>query len=196
MNEQPGTSLSNTRPANDEGEAREMRGDRMDRQQLIGLLNELGEKLAADEVLGELFVVGGAAMALAYDARRLTSDVDGVFEPKSVVYEAAQRVAAEHPEISENWLNDAVKGFLPGEDAGPQLILEVPGLRVSVPSTEYLLATKVLASRIDRDDDDIRFLAAFLGLTTADQVLDVVARFYSSERIEAKVQFYIQSLFQ
>jgi hypothetical protein len=27
-----------------------------------------------------MFVVGGAAMALAYNTRRMTADVDGVFE--------------------------------------------------------------------------------------------------------------------
>jgi len=32
-------------------------------------------------------------MALAYNMRRTTADVDGVFEPKAVIYEAARRVA-------------------------------------------------------------------------------------------------------
>lgn len=33
-----------------------------------------------------MFLVGGAAMALAYNARRATRDVDGVFEPKTAIY--------------------------------------------------------------------------------------------------------------
>jgi hypothetical protein len=167
----------------------------LDRDQLIALLTELGRRLDSRGVLGELFVVGGAAMALAYDARRMTSDVDGIFEPKSVVYDAARAIAAERPDLDDDWLNDGVKGFLPGEDKNPQLILEVPGLRVSAPATDYLLAMKVFASRIDRDDDDIKYLANQLGLTTSDEVLDVVTRFYPANRIEAKVQFYIQQLF-
>ena len=133
-------------------------------------------------------------MALAYDARRLTVDVDAISEPKSVIYEAANTIAFRHPEIGPDWLN-AVKGFPPGVDRNPHLVLEVPGLRVSVPSTDYLLAMKVFASRIDRDDGDIKYLAGLLGLTTADEILDVAARFYPSARIEAKVQFYVQQLF-
>ncbi len=168
----------------------------LDREQLIALLTELGALLDEHGTAGELFAVGGAAMALAYDARRLTNDVDAVFEPKLIIYQAAETIASRHPELHPGWLNDSMKGFLPGEDTHPHLILEVPGLRVSVPSTDYLLAMKVLASRIDRDDDDIRYLAHQLGLTTADEVLDVAAQFYPPDRIPAKVQFYIHQLFQ
>lgn len=167
----------------------------LDRERLVSLLTELGAVLAENDTLGELFVIGGAAMALAYNARRLTSDVDAIFEPKRVIYEAARTVASRHPEIDPDWLNDAAKGFLPGNDANPHVVLEVPGLRVSVPSTEYLLALKVFAARVDRDDDDIRHLARSAGLTTADEVLDVVARFYPPGRIEAKAQFYVHQLF-
>ena len=167
----------------------------MDREQLLALLTELGAELAERGKIGELFVVGGAAMALAYDARRLTSDIDAVFEPKSVIYEAAAAVASRHPELDPGWLNDSMKGFLPGEDTNPHVVLEVPGLRVTVPSTDYLLAMKVFASRIDRDDDDIKYLAQLLELTDADEILDVVARFYPPSRIEAKVQFYVHQLF-
>lgn len=170
-------------------------GVMLNREQLIALLTELGQLLQERGMQGELFVVGGAAMALAYDARRLTTDVDAIFEPKSVIYDAAQIVASAHPEIDEGWLNDSVKGFFPAEDSNPSVVLDVPGLRVSVPSTEYLLAMKVFAARIDRDDDDVLFLANRLGLSTADEVLDLVSRFYPASRIEAKVQFYIQQLF-
>jgi methylmalonyl-CoA mutase cobalamin-binding subunit len=63
------------------------------REQIIELLAELGQELDARGVRAQLFVVGGAAMALAYNMRRTTADVDGVFEPKTAIYEAARRVA-------------------------------------------------------------------------------------------------------
>lgn len=47
-------------------------------------------------------------MALAYDARRLTADIDAVFEPKSVVYNAIRYVASKH-ELADDWIN-AVHG--------------------------------------------------------------------------------------
>ena len=42
--------------------------------------------LEAEGVHGDLFLVGGAAMALAYSTRRATRDLDAIFEPKQVIY--------------------------------------------------------------------------------------------------------------
>ena len=96
------------------------------------LLHALGEELAAEGVRGDLFIVGGAAMALAYSTRRSTRDIDGVFEPKQVIYDAARRVAARHPGLPDDWLNDAVKGFLLGDDPEATVTFDHPGLRVRV----------------------------------------------------------------
>jgi hypothetical protein len=41
----------------------------------------LGERLAGRGVVADVFVVGGAAMALAYDATRVTRDIDATFVP-------------------------------------------------------------------------------------------------------------------
>lgn len=54
-------------------------------------------------------------MALAYRTRRVTRDVAAVFEPKAAVYDAARRVAQPRG-LDDDWLDDAVKGFLPGPD--------------------------------------------------------------------------------
>ena len=53
------------------------------------------------------------------------------------------------------------------------VVLDLPGITVSVPSPHYLLALKVQAARIDRDQDDIRFLARETGAKTADDVLRI-----------------------
>ena len=52
----------------------------MDRMEILGLLAELSERLDERGVRGEMFLVGGAAMALAYSTRRSTSDLDAIFE--------------------------------------------------------------------------------------------------------------------
>ena len=53
----------------------------------------LGERLVRRGVVADVFVVGGAAMALAYDATRVTRDVDSLFVPHGVVLEEARNVA-------------------------------------------------------------------------------------------------------
>lgn len=58
------------------------------RVELVALLTELGQLLAQRRVQGDLMVVGGAVMALAYNTGRLTTDIGGIFEPKAVIYES------------------------------------------------------------------------------------------------------------
>lgn len=168
----------------------------LSREDIVRLLVDVGARLDANGIRGELFVVGGAAMALAYNTRRLTADVDGVFEPKSAIYDAARAVAREHRHLPADWLNDAVKGLLPGTDPDARVLLEVPGLTVSVPSPRYLLALKVQAARIDRDTDDIVILAKQCGANTADEILDIAADVIGAERLQPKAQFLIQQLFR
>lgn len=52
---------------------------------------------------------------MAYDTTRATRDLDAVFVPTEIVRQAA-RAVAEHRGLTEDWLNDAVIGFLPGPD--------------------------------------------------------------------------------
>lgn len=85
------------------------------------------------------YVVGGAAIALAYDARRATRDVDAVFEPRAEIYAVAAEVG-ERLDLPPGWLNDAVKGFLAGEDPDAAPVLEAPGLRVLAASPRMLLS--------------------------------------------------------
>jgi hypothetical protein len=49
----------------------------MDRDDILAALTDVGRRLQAHGILGDLYLVGGAALALAYDARRTTRDVDG-----------------------------------------------------------------------------------------------------------------------
>ena len=61
---------------------------------------------------------------------------------------------------ADDWINDAVKGFLPGNGSDVRVMLDDHGLRVSIPSTEYALELKVHAAQPDLDLDDIRFGSA------------------------------------
>jgi hypothetical protein len=65
----------------------------LDRVQLERAFTALGERLVRRGVVADVFVVGRAAMALAYDATRVTRDVDSLFVPHGVVLEEARNVA-------------------------------------------------------------------------------------------------------
>lgn len=88
------------------------------RDRILALFAELNDELCTAGVRGDVFVVRGAAMAVAYDARPATRDVDAIWHPATDVRAAAQRIAAHHDDLATDWLNDGVKGFLPGAAAG------------------------------------------------------------------------------
>jgi hypothetical protein len=160
------------------------------REQILAVLRDLADELDRRGVRAEVFLVGGAAMTLAYDTRRTTRDIDAVFEPKSTVYEAARRVADSHG-LPEDWLNDAVKGFLHGNDPDAVPVLDAPGLRVDVASPRYLLAMKLLAAR-DEDVDDILFLYQQCGFRTVEEGLDLVEAAYPDRKIPVRVQYLLE----
>jgi hypothetical protein len=163
------------------------------RDQIIAALSAVGEKLTAQGVHAQMFIVGGAAMALTYSGRRLTKDIDAVFEPKSLVYDAAAEVAREQ-NLPEDWLNDAVKGLLPGQDDDPRPVPEIAGIEVGTASPPYLLAMKLKATRIGEDDDDIRILLDVCGIRDAATALALLDRMYPQEEMLPKVRFFLEEL--
>jgi len=165
----------------------------MDRREILEALTTLAHELDSRGVSAEMYVVGGAAIALAFDERRATRDIDAVFEPKAIVYEAAG-VVAEQLGLPGGWLNDAVKGFLAGSDLAAAPVLDLPGLRCLAASPETLLALKVLAHRVGEDEADLRLLAAELGLTRAEDVLEVAERTYG-DRLDPAARFFVEQLF-
>jgi len=166
----------------------------MDRKDIVRALQALGAELATRGLIADLYIVGGAAIALAYDERRSTRDIDAVFVPKAEVYEAAVRVG-DQLGLPEGWLNDAVKGFLLGPDPFATEIFEVTGLRCEVASPEVVLVMKCLAHRIGEDDADVRFLAEKAGLYDAAAVLDLVEQMAGRRQLTAQVQFFVEAVF-
>jgi hypothetical protein len=163
--------------------------------QIRNLLEGLNAALAAEQVVGEVYLVGGAVMTLAFAARPSTNDVDAVFAPAGIIRRLAQRVA-EAAGVDPAWLNDAVKGYL--SDRGDFISwLELSHLRVFVPVPEYLLAMKCLAFRLGpefHDEADVRYLLRYLNLESVADAFAVVERYYPPERIPAKTRYALEEL--
>ncbi len=163
------------------------------RARLIAALEALGVELTGAGVRGQIFIVGGAAMALAYSTRRVTRDIDGVFEPKAAIYEAAERVA-ERLELPEDWLNDGVKGFLPGADRDAIPLPEIDGIEVTTASARYLLAMKLLAMRFGEDDEDIVILLRQTGIRNPDEALALLAQMYPHREPPLKTRLFLDEI--
>jgi hypothetical protein len=166
----------------------------MDRDQIKNALDQLNVELQRVDVKGELCLYGGAAMCLAFDARPSTRDVDAVFKPTHQMREAIARVA-KLTGLREDWLNDAVKGFVVPH--GQRILLDLSHLKVFVPEPDYLLAMKTLAARVESTDrGDVEFLVRRLGIRSAPEVFAILEKYYPRGQIKPATRYFIEELFQ
>ncbi|SIR88146.1 DUF6036 family nucleotidyltransferase [Micromonospora avicenniae] len=166
----------------------------LDRAAIEDAFRRLGDRLSRRGVVADLYIFGGAAMALAYDARRATRDIDAVFQPHGIVLDEARAVADELG-LPHWWLNEQASAYVaPGGDATAPRVFDHPGLRVAAASPEHLLAMKVLAAR-RRDAEDIRFLVDHLGLTSAEQVLALCTEIFPEEEVPGRARLVLEDIF-
>jgi hypothetical protein len=165
----------------------------MEAAAITSCLEELNAELRAMSVKGEICLYGGAVMCLVYKARPSTKDVDAIFEPAAMIRQAARRVA-ERRDLRADWLNDAVKGFVTPH--ARQVLYEFDSLKVFVPDTQYLLAMKCLAARVDATDrEDVRFLVGQLGLKAPDEVFRILEDYYPRGQIKPATRYFVEELF-
>ncbi|MGF1647245.1 MAG: DUF6036 family nucleotidyltransferase [Kineosporiaceae bacterium] len=164
------------------------------REDIEHALSALGERLARRGVVADLYVFGGAAVALAYDGRRATRDIDAVFHPHGIVVDEARAVAAELG-LPQWWLNEQASAYVArGGDPDAPRVFDHPGLRVSAASPRHLLAMKVLAAR-RRDAEDISLLVRHLGLATSGAVLALCASVFPEEPVPDRARLLLEDLF-
>jgi len=117
----------------------------------------MGDLAAQDGKVIDIAVYGGSCLLLAGNIRDVTRDVDAVFlSERSRGYQLADAVGRRLG-LPDDWLNQAVKNVAPPKgNPQPNLLPfgEFPkqgpvGLRVYLPTPEYMLAMKLLASRLD-----------------------------------------------
>lgn len=172
-----------------------MQRSRLTRRDMLELFDLLDQELAEEGAQGELYLVGGAVMCLALEARDSTRDVDGYFRPARVVREAASRIAT-RAGVRGDWLNHAVKGFLGARgDLDPYLDLD--HLKVFVARPAYLLAMKCAAMRLGEefhDLEDVRYLLRYMNIERAEEALEIVTEYFDENRLSPKTRLALEEL--
>jgi Nucleotidyltransferase of unknown function (DUF6036) len=164
------------------------------RAELERAFTALGERLVRRGVVADIFIVGGAAMALAYDAARVTRDVDAMFKPHGIVHEEAVQVADDLG-LPRWWLNEQASSYISGkDDLEKRRVFDHPGLRVMAASPRHIFAMKALAART-RDVDDLRVLADIVGVESAETALQICADFYPDEPVSPRSTAVLRELF-
>lgn len=157
------------------------------REKILSLFDKLDEYLRKERIVGELYLVGGAVMCLAFQAREATRDLDGYFVPKQQIRKIAESIAEEE-DLPANWLNDAVKGFF-GQHPEFNLFLEKKNLKVFLAKPEYLLAMKCLSLRLGpgfQDEEDLRYLLRYLNIETYQDAIQIIQQYYPLKQIPQK----------
>jgi len=165
----------------------------MNAEDITRYLTELNDELRAMEVKGEICLYGGAVMALVYNARPDTEDVDAIFEPVRSIRIAARKVA-ERNGLEIGWLNTAVEMFLAPHDK--KIFLDQSNLKIFVPPADYLLAMKTLSARANTmDREDLQVLIGDIGLKSPDEVFRIVESYYPHKEIKPASRILIRELF-
>lgn len=156
-------------------------GGLMNRDDFSAALTDVAEILERRRASARVYIVGGAAMALAYDSDRYTGDMDGLITDGYAELTEAVREVARRRGLPSSWLNEQASSYIPrGEDRRGWAVFDHPALRVIAASPERMLAMKVMSAR-RADIGDIRTLLGILGFTAAGEVWETVAKVFPDE---------------
>jgi hypothetical protein len=157
----------------------------------------VGQTAADRGVVLEIAVFGGSCLILASDIRDASGDVDAIFRSDRSIIREICALAAKRFQMPEDWLNKGVRKFAPPIGNPEPTLLpfgDYPnngatgvGLRVLLPTPEYMLAMKILSYRLDEETDKIQTdqsdavaLMKLTGKTTTDDLMDLVKLCYPS----------------
>jgi hypothetical protein len=164
------------------------------KEEILENLELINEELKKLNIQGEILIAVGASMCLAFSARSATKDIDGVYEPKTIINDIAIKIALKKG-IPASWLNDSIKGFMNPKAYENKLQLKnFSNLKLYSVIPEYLLAMKLMSSRTDTDTDikDIIFLMKYLKIDTVDKANKILEDTFKSEYIQPKTRYVIE----
>lgn len=128
---------------------------RLSKKQIEEAFKVLSTQLGKPKTPYELFIVGGAALVLLFNARETTKDVD-IVQIDPAIRVASRKVAAQL-DLPEDWINDGAKGYVHGIAKG-EVIFRSSTLIIRTLALPQLLAMKLCAWRDDLDIEDARLV--------------------------------------
>ena len=179
-----------------------------DRDALLDAFDQIGRAAVLAGTKLQIAVYGGSALMLASNFRFATEDVD-VSELEHPLPDWLATVVDKIAKVNGwqgDWFNDGVAfhlssladraldqlefGTFPREDSPP-------GLVVSVPSAEYLLALKLKAMRVtdpvrgETERVDILNLMQVVGISTADEAIALLGRYFPISAASSEKQRFL-----
>lgn len=160
----------------------------LDRGRILKLFDELSAELRFSRTRAQIYIVGGAAMSLAFSADRRTEDVDARIDTgHSRLVEAVRKVGRKHG-LGDTWLNDQATTAIPRRpDARAPVVYESPHLTVTGASAKHLLAMKLLAAR-EKDRNDVAALTKHLKLGKPRDAIRIYEDLFPDEKLKPRAR--------
>jgi hypothetical protein len=183
-----------------------------DRDALLDAFDQIGRAAVQAGAKLQIAVYGGSALMLASNFRFATEDVDvsELQRPLPVWLAAVVGRVAKENGWQDDWFNDGVTFYLSSLADQALDHLEYgtfprdgtpPGLVVSVPSAEYLLALKLKALRVtdpvrgETERLDILNLMKVVGISTAEDAIALLGRYFPvSAASPEKLRFLLNNM--
>ncbi len=179
-----------------------------DRDALLNAFDQIGRAAVKAGTKLQIAVYGGSALMLASNFRFATEDVDvsQLEHPLPDWLAAIVHDIAEKNRWQDDWFNDGVAFHLSSladraidhlefgtfpRDGTP------PGLAVSVPSAEYLLALKLKAARIldpirgETERLDILNLMQVVGISTVEDAIELLGKYFPVSAASSEKQRFL-----
>jgi len=186
----------------------------IDRAMLLEAFDRLGNAAAEHGTMIDIVVYGGSALMFASNFRFATGDVDiaPLGDNKPDWFDAVvARIALELGfKEGEDWLNDAVDFHLSRlatrqadhwEYGTFPRTGDTAGLRVYVPTAEYMLALKLKAMRVldpskgEQETNDIQKLLRVNDIADIDAAMNILGKYFPMSAKHDDKRFLLQQLF-
>jgi len=184
----------------------------VNREDIKKYLQVLGQELQQRQVTGQILLADRIVMLLdvrkpegrkdikAYlqgdkSAIHIPKSIDAYFGGRGAAVRDAALVIAQQEGLPRDWLEDALVDFF-FKQPGNEQWLEYPGLRVFLAPIAYVLAMKVAAVGTPQDIEDIKTLAAKLGITNVQQMLTYVTKYIPEQLLTQEMRLRVEQSFE
>ena len=152
------------------------------------VLEALSEELRLREARAQIYLVGGAAMRLAFSRAGRTEDVDVRIDIGERPLTDAVRAVGQRRGLGDAWLNDQVTRAMPRvADRRAAVAYDSPYLTVTGASARHVLAMKLLAAR-EQDREDIGVLCTHLALTGPEDAIRIYREVFPEEPVKSRAR--------
>ena len=152
------------------------------RQDMVECFEDIANRIRFKFVKGTIYLVGGAAVAMAYDDSRMSIDIDARIESAHGEIQRAILDIARERGWPTTWLNEQPVHYIPrGEDSSSVTVFYHSNLTVRAAAPRRLIAMKMIAGR-ERDINDIAVLLPYAKeLRTVEDMMALLQRMLPDE---------------